>query len=178
MGINLRRGDYMSKGALMKISAIIISAITIYTVIIWEPKSVDSISSEQISNSNNIVSEVDNTAFQLDKLEDIDSSNYNYSSNENNLTEGLGTVIIEQKSFEDIIKEVNSKERDEIDKVLRNLSITDYSKVDKLLSQKNSSKGINEAFEFIRKRLSIEDYRRFEEIISKYIDITNIDSNI
>lgn len=172
----------MNKEIIMKISAIIVSVITIYTVIIWEPKDNGEVLDKKINDTNDVVDnkteEIDTDNFQINELESLNGTNNTSTNSDEEFAEGLGTIVANEKTFDDIIDKISSKEKDEIKEVLKNLSITDCSKIDVFLEQEDSTKGINEAFIFIRKRLSDKDYEKFQEIISKYIDITNIDSNI
>lgn len=168
----------MNKERAMKFSSIIVGAITIYMVIIWEPKENGERVEKNLNSTNDVVNNeeqnVDSIAFQIDELDSLDNSNYASID----IEKGLGSIAISEKNFDDLINKISSEEKDEIKDVLEKLSITDCSKIDVFLNQEDNSKGMSEALEFIRKRLSDEDYEKFQEIISKYIDITNINSNI
>lgn len=182
MEINFKRGVYMNKEIIMKISAIIVSAITIYTVIIWQPKDNSEIVEENLNDINNVLDnkEKENSSniFQIDQLSSLINSNDTSIDNGKSSTEGLGTIVIKEKTFDEIINKIDSEEKEEINNVLKKLSITDCSKIDNFLNQEDNNKGLNEAFQFIRKRLSAEDYDRFQEILSKYVDFTNVNSNL
>lgn len=170
----------MNKPIVMKISAIVASAITIYTVIIWEP----GVTSESLDEKNNytnshIEETMDNNiGFQINEVENLNNPKDEYTENKNTSIEGLGSVVLKEKSFDDLINKVSLNEKDEINEVVKKLSITDCSKIDNFLNQGDGSNGVNEAFEFIKKRLSAEDYEKFQDIISRYIDFTNVNSNL
>jgi hypothetical protein len=171
----------MNKEIIMKISAIIVSAITIYTVIIWQPKDNGEVVEENLNNIKDVLDNkenADNSIFQIDQLNLPNNSSDKAMDNGKNSTEGLGAIVIKEKTFDEIINKIDSKEKEEINDVLKKLSIIDCSKIDNFLSQDDNSKGLNDAFQFIRKRLSSEDYDRFQQILSKYIDFTNINSNL
>ena len=182
MEINFKRGVYMNKEVAMKISAIIISAITLYTVIIWQPKDNGEIIEENLNDINNVFSsenkEENSSIFQVDDISLVEDTNNISIDNVKDSAEGLGTLVIEEKTFDEIINKISLKEKEEISDVLKKLSITDCSKIDSFLNQEDNSKALDEALQFIRKRLSAKDYERFQEILSKYIDLTNINSNI
>lgn len=170
----------MKKPIVMKISAIVASAITIYTVIIWEPGVTGELLNEKNNYTNSLIEETidNNISFQIDQVDNLNNPKDEYAENKNSSIEGLGTVVLKEKSFDDLINKVSLNEKEEINEVVKKLSITDCSKIDKFLNQADGFNGVNEAFEFIKKRLSAEDYEKFQDILSKYIDFTNVNSNL
>lgn len=77
-----------------------------------------------------------------------------------------------------MLEKLSSDDKKDIEKVIKKLSAFDVETIREYFNDANEQEGIVNIFKLLKKRLLIEDYKKIEEISSKYIDIDNINKII
>lgn len=178
----------MYKKPIMKIVAIIVSAITLYFIIIWQPEIEEPeeyrVDNQSINDSNmvdNYIEEESSSNNEGDTgiNKDEDSKETDLSENayidEDNTS---STVIVMSSNFNDIMEQLLIEEKTSVKNILNKLSVTDYERVNNMLNGVDIEKNAIDAFQLLHRRLPNEDFKQLEQILGKYIDFEVIKSNI
>lgn len=138
-----------------------------YLIFMWNPS----------INSNNIaVSSYESVNDILDnKLDETDTISYL------NIDKQIGNHILEKESFYlnkgKLLKSLNDKDIQDLNKILNKLSTSDLSKWLELKNEEDNDKIIR-FFKLIDRRMSKDDYDKVKKIMGKILDIDMIESMI
>lgn len=138
-----------------------------YLIFMWNPS----------INSNNIaVSSYESVNDILDnKLDETDTISYLNSDKQ------IGNHILEKESFYlnkgKLLKSLNDKDIQDLNKILNKLSTSDLSKWLELKNEEDNDKIIR-FFKLIDRRMSKDDYDKVKKIMGKILDIDMIESMI
>lgn len=138
-----------------------------YLIFMWNPS----------INSNNIaVSSYESVNDILDnKLDETDTISYLNSDKQ------IGNHILEKESFYlnkgKLLKSLNGKDIQDLNKILNKLSTSDLSKWLELKNEEDNDKIIR-FFKLIDRRMSKDDYDKVKKIMGKILDIDMIESMI
>lgn len=141
----------MKINILIKSMSLLVAVVTIFIVILYEPKT-------NIDASNNL-EYVDDEIIGYPITEEVAVSSQEILQDYNSdiLTINLGNVI----------DNLTLDEKNVVRNILNKLSVIDCAKVNSILKKR----GIIEALSYMEKRLIKEDYKRLEGILNQYIDL-------
>ena len=134
---------------------ILVIVITIFVVVLYEPK----IKSENLSNYDDTTSDI---------IEENIKESYLVTDQE--ILQGYSSDIL-TISLENIMSKLTLDERSVIKGILDKLSVIDCAKVNSILNSGNIDSK-QQALAYIKKRLLEVDYNRFEGILNQYIDLS------
>ena len=141
------------------------SFITIYTIFIWEPKSV-----EDIVNLGGVTNE--------DVNSENDEKEVESKKKEESKEVSVDVNPILKVSVEDIYNEMPRKDYEELKKVITTMSTSDIGMIEDAINSEDKESGITNAISVLKTRLSSEDYEKIKSILSPYVNFNNIKENV
>ena len=138
---------------------------TIYTIIFWEPKSVEdmvnlgAVTNEDV-NSENGEKEVESKEEEESKEVSVD----------------VDPIL--KVSVEDIYNEMPRKDYEELKKVITTMSTSDIGMIEDTINGEDKESGMRNAISILKTRLSSEDYEKIKNILSPYVNFNNIKENV
>lgn len=76
-----------------------------------------------------------------------------------------------------LLSKLSRIEKEELNNILKSISVVDIAKIEGYIINKNDDKDFKDALELLEKRLSKEEYKKVEEILSPYIDLDILNKN-
>ena len=141
------------------------SFITIYTIFIWEPKSVADIVNLGGVTNEDVKSENDEKEVESKKKEESKEVSVDVNP-------------ILKVSVEDIYNEMPRKDYEELKKVITTMSTSDIGMIEDAINSEDKESGITNAISVLKTRLSSEDYEKIKNILSPYVNFNNIKENV
>ncbi|MDB2111649.1 hypothetical protein PMW03_16020 [Clostridium paraputrificum] len=141
------------------------SFITIYTILIWEPKSVADIVNLGGVTNEDVKSENDEKEVESKKKEESKEVSVDVNP-------------ILKVSVEDIYNEMPRKDYEELKKVITTMSTSDIGMIEDAINSEDKESGITNAISVLKTRLSSEDYEKIKSILSPYVNFNNIKENV
>ena len=141
------------------------SFITIYTIFIWEPKSVADIVKLGGVTNEDVKSENDEKEVESKKKEESKEVSVDVNP-------------ILKVSVEDIYNEMPRKDYEELKKVITTMSTSDIGMIEDAINSEDKESGITNAISVLKTRLSSEDYEKIKSILSPYVNFNNIKENV
>ena len=146
--LNLKRISYL-------LVMVIFSSIPIYYTIFWEPEgttsSISSVSVESV---------------------DIAIKDISFEQTEKKLVinEETNKKPILRMKKEQIEEDMSDENKKKLKNILVQLSIVDLNKIEEISKQDDTDKATKEFINLLRKRLSLKEYKKIEEILIPYIN--------
>lgn len=169
----------------LRMIMVISGCITMYYIIIWQPsdKVIVQNPNSEVNKLNNEFNEIINIDKREDNIEKeyykdnekSDEIDINNKSNEEN--EALDIAVnndVVDISVNEIEKSLSKEEKEKLDRILKRLSAVDLIKIKSNFNKDNNIEGIRAGFNLIEKRLSDKEYEEVKELLSGYIDFTNL----
>lgn len=141
------------------------SFITIYTIFIWELKSVADIVNLGGVTNEDVKSENDEKEVESKKKEESKEVSVDVNP-------------ILKVSVEDIYNEMPRKDYEELKKVITTMSTSDIGMIEDAINSEDKESGITNAISVLKTRLSSEDYEKIKSILSPYVNFNNIKENV
>ena len=79
---------------------------------------------------------------------------------------------------EKILERLSSDDKRDFDKIINRLSAFDIGKIKEYYKDSNDEEGVVNIFKLLKRRLTVEDYRRIYEISSSFVEFDNIKGEI
>lgn len=155
---------------------VISAAITIYTVVFWEPTH---------NITFNSLSEKEKNEGVYNKEEAVEKDNA--INNEKNIAlinsnEESKEVIAKTSAFkfteEEMERLIPKSSKEKVKDIVKKLSTVDIIKVKECFNNENKEEGLRDGFNLIRTRISENDYEEIKNILSEYIDFDSLEIEV
>lgn len=131
------------------------ASLPIYALFIWEPK-------------NDMVIEEETSSY---------SEEYSLEENESS-TAVMNNIDFFKVNKEEIKSSMSKEEIENLKSIIKKLSAIDIMKIDESLEKNDAIAHTEFVINTVKTRLSDDDYKKFEDILSKYIDFSLLDEEI